>query len=40
MISEQHLYLNNIELENERTLIDYTINPGDVLILKVKVESF
>ncbi len=35
MISEQHLFFNGCELENEKTLIDYKINPGDTLNLKV-----
>ncbi|RMZ96708.1 Ubiquitin carboxyl-terminal hydrolase 48 [Brachionus plicatilis] len=35
LMSEQHLIFNNIELDNDRTLIDYKINKGDLLVLKL-----
>lgn len=35
IISEQHLFFNNVELDNEKTLIDYKINKGDVLYLRL-----
>lgn len=35
MISEQHLFFQNIELENDKCLIDYRIHFTDVLHLKV-----
>lgn len=35
MISEQHLFYNSVELDNERTLLDYSILPGDIIYLKI-----
>lgn len=35
MISEQHLFFQNIELENDKTLAEYKIHYTDVLYLKV-----
>ncbi|CAF0845967.1 unnamed protein product, partial [Brachionus calyciflorus] len=35
IISEQHLFFNNSELDNDKKLIDYRINKGDVLYLRL-----
>lgn len=35
LISEQHLFFQNIELENEKSLADYRIHYTDVLYLKL-----
>ena len=38
-ISEQHLFYLGTELENDKTLADYRINPTDVLQLKVIIRN-
>lgn len=35
MVSEQHLFFRNVELENNRPLKEYMVNAGDTLCLKV-----
>lgn len=35
LVSEQHLYFNNRELNNEENILSYKISPNDLLILKV-----
>ena len=35
LISEQHLFFRDVELENDKTLGDYLINEGDIILLKV-----
>ena len=35
MISEQHLFFQNVELDNDKTLADYKIHHTDILYLRV-----
>lgn len=35
MISEQHIFFHGNELDNDKTLAEYKINPTDTLLLKV-----
>ena len=38
MVSEQCLFYEGLELNNDKSLLDYKIKPGDTLTLKVSIK--